>query len=150
MNIVTLIKTLLESFFEARDFFYDHPDRLAEFEQMISDACHKAATEFIGGVLTELDGYYMDNLKRKERFIIQRKRVRNLISTVGDIIYERTYCRDRETGEYRCPLDEIIHQPKHERFTPLAEAKAICDSTVYSYQDAANRLTELLCYVTYL
>ena len=63
-----------------------------------------------------------------ERFIVQRKRERNMISTVGDLCFERTYCKDVETGEYRYLLDEIIKQPKHERFTPLAEAKAIYDS----------------------
>ena len=141
MNIVTLLQAFVDELFEARDYFYDSPDKLAQFEQMVADASHKTAAGFIGEVFSEMDDYLMDNLKRKERFIIQRKRERNLISTVGDIHYERTYCRDRETGEYRFPLDEIIHQPKHERFTPLAEAKAICDSTVYSYQDAANRLS---------
>lgn len=59
-----------------------------------------------------------------------------MISTVGNLRFERTYCKDIETGEYRYLLDEIIKHPKHERFTPLAEAKAIYDSTVYSYQDA--------------
>lgn len=140
MDIVTLINTLVERIFNARELFYEHPEDLATFEQMISDACNKAAADFIGQSLTELDDYLMDNIKRKDRFIIQRKRGRNLISTVGDISFDRTYCKDRETGEYRYLLDEIIQQPKHERFSPLAEAKVICDSTVYSYQDAADRL----------
>ncbi|MCR5097815.1 MAG: UPF0236 family protein, partial [Lachnospiraceae bacterium] len=108
MNIVTLLQAFVDELFEARDCFYDSPDKLAQFEQMVADASHKTAAGFIGEVFSEMDDQLMDNLRRKERFIIQRKRERNLISTVGDIHYERTYCRDRETGEYRCPLDEII------------------------------------------
>lgn len=140
MDIVSLIESFLESIFEAKELFFENPEELASFEQVISDSANRMAADFIGMTLTELDGYLMDNIKRKERFIIQRKRERNMISTVGDLRFERTYCKDIETGEYRYLLDEIIKQPKHERFTPLAEAKAIYDSTVYSYQDAANRL----------
>ena len=140
MNIVSLIEEFLKSIFEAKESFFENPEELASFEQVISDSANKMAAGFIGMSLTELDNCLMDNIKRKERFVIQRKRERNLISTVGDIHFERTYCKDIKTGEYKCLLDEIIKQPKHERFTPLAEVKAICDSTVYSYQDAADRL----------
>lgn len=140
MDIVALMEEFLESIFEAREDFFEQPVKLAEFEGRVADASHRMAAEFIGGVLTELDGYLMDNLKRQERFVIQRKRKKQIISTVGDLYFERTICKDRETGKYICLLDEIMKFPKHERFSPLAEAKAICDSTVYSYQDAANRL----------
>lgn len=141
MDIVSLVETFLKSIFEAKEMFFEKPEDLASFEQLISDASNKMAADFIGMSLTELDSYLMANSKRQERFIVQRKRERNMISTVGDLCFERTYCKDVETGEYRYLLDEIIKQPKHERFTPLAEAKAIYDSTVYSYQDAADRLT---------
>ncbi len=140
MDIVALMEEFLENIFEAREDFFEQPVKLAEFEGRVADASHRMAAEFIGGVLTELDGYLMDNLKRQERFVIQRKRKKQIISTVGDLYFERTICKDRETGKYICLLDEIMQFPKHERFSPLAEAKAICDSTVYSYQDAANRL----------
>ena len=100
MDIVALIERFWDSLFEAREDFFDQPIRLAEFEGKVADASHKFASEFIGGVLTELDGYLMDNLKRQERFVIQRKRKKQIISTVGDMCFERTLCKDRDTGKY--------------------------------------------------
>ena len=73
MDIVSLIESFLESIFEAKEMFFEKPEELASFEQVISDSANKMAADFIGMTLIELDGYLMDNIKRKERFIIQRK-----------------------------------------------------------------------------
>ena len=55
MDIVSLVETFLKSIFEAKELFFEKPEDLASFEQLISDASNKMAADFIGMSLTELD-----------------------------------------------------------------------------------------------
>ena len=55
MDIVSLIESFLESIFEAKELFFENPEELASFEQVISDSANRMAADFIGMTLTELD-----------------------------------------------------------------------------------------------
>ena len=77
--------------------------------------------------------------KRKASYTVQRSRNRTLISGVGDITFTHTLYKDSE-GKVRCLLDELLHLPKRERFTPVAEAKVLSEAEVHSYQHAADSI----------
>ena len=140
MDILALINTFAEGLSQISLFFYEHPEMLASVEQQVADLSHKTAADFLSRLLTEMDESIAKSNTRKDRYRIQRKKPRTLISTVGDITFTHTQYYDTEEKRYRCLLDEMIKLPDHERFTVLAESKALYEAEVHSYQHAADSL----------
>ena len=140
MNIVTLIDTFVSTLLQAEQGFIEHPDHAGRFEEAVVEASHKAAADFMAMVFEGTDELIRGSRPRKDRYNILRKRKRTLITTAGDVTYERTVFQDRETGKTSILLDEMMHLPKHERFSVNAEAKVLNEAEVHSYQHAADSL----------
>ena len=141
MDIVTLTGILVESILKAEQEFFDNPDRMSVFEEAVADASHRFAASFISGSLELMDEALRSSIKRREKYTIQRHDNRSLITTVGDVSFKQTLYRNKETGEYRYLLEDLIKLPGHERFSSLAEAKALYEAEVHSYQHAADSLS---------
>ncbi len=140
MDIVTLLTSFARALFELSEDFYANPDQFFRIEKLVADLSKQTAADFLSLILTEMDDLIRDSQIRKERFNIQRKRSRTLITTVGDVHYMRTLFQDLEDGTVRCLLDELIKLPEHERFSSQAEAKVLYEAEVHSYQHAADSL----------
>lgn len=141
MDIITLITDLANDFLTAGDGFCEHPERMAEFEQSVMDASHRTAARFMEMVLEEVDDLIRKSRTRAERFDIQRRITRTLITTAGDVTFNQTVYRERETGKYRCLLEELMRLPGHERFSALAEAKVLSEAEEHSYRHAAESVS---------
>lgn len=140
MDIITLITGFVEGLLQAGEKFTEHPERFAELEQTVSELSHRAAADFLAMTLTQTDDLIRENGRRKSQYTIHRRDSRTLITTVGDVTFQRTLFQDRETKRYRYLLDEMIRLPVHERFSSQAEAKVLSEAEVHSYQHAADSL----------
>lgn len=141
MDIITVLLDFATSILAAQDVFFEHPEQLAGFERAMTDAGNRAVTRCMGITLSNLNGLIRDSSERKDRFDIQRQVQRTIITTVGDVTFEQTVFRDRETGKYRCLTEEILRLPMHERFSPLAEAKVLSEAEEHSYRHAAESVS---------
>lgn len=140
MDIITLMERFGEGLLQAGEKFTDHPERFAELEQTVSELSNRAAADFLAMTLTQTDDLIRENGRRKSQYNIHRRDSRTLITTVGDVTFQRTLFQDRETKKYRYLLDEMIRLPAHERFSSQAEAKVLSEAEVHSYQHAADSL----------
>ena len=140
MNIVPLLDRFVSDLLKAEEDFINNPEHMGRFEQLVVDASHKTAADFMALVLEEADDLIRNSRTRKDKYNIQRRDVRTLITTAGDVTYHRTYFQNRDTGKYRYLLDDMMHLPKHERFSVNAEAKVLSEAEVHSYQHAADSL----------
>lgn len=141
MNILALLIPFAEQLLQAEKNLYEHPDQMAAFERSVADSSHRTAAEFMSMVLTDMDERLCENSLRKEGFNIQRKDHRTLITTVGDVRFQHTLFLNHETKKCQYLLDALMGLPAHERFSSLAEAKALYEAEVHSYQHAADSLT---------
>lgn len=137
MDILTLIRSYVEGLLDAEDKFIEHLDTFPELEKTVVELTNQMAAGFLGIVLTTADSLICDSGIRKKEYTVQRKRMRTLISSVGDVTFEHTLYKDKK-GKTRCLLDEQIRLPGRERFTTLAEAKVLAEAEVHSYQHAAD------------
>lgn len=137
MDIITLIQVLVSGLLNAQEEFLEHLDRFSTFEETVNGLTDQVAADFIGLTLTAADTLIRESGKRKASYTVQRSRNRTLISGVGDITFTHTLYKDPE-GKIRCLLDELLHLPNRERFTPVAEAKVLSEAEVHSYQHAAD------------
>ena len=139
MDIITLIQVLVSGLLNAQEEFLEHLDRFSTFEETVNELTDQVAADFIGLTLTAADTLIRESGKRKAGYTVQRSRNRTLISGVGDITFTHTLYKDSE-GKIRCLLDELLHLPNRERFTPIAEAKVLSEAEVHSYQHAADSI----------
>lgn len=140
MDIVSLIDGFVSSLFEIEEDFFQDPDKFEVTEQAAKSLGDRTMAQFLSMLLTEADEMIQRNSLREGKFDIQRHKQRSLVSTVGDISFTQTKFRDKETGEYRTLLNDMLGLPPKERFTTLAEAKTLDVAEAHSYQYAADAL----------
>ncbi len=137
--ITLLMQDLGKKLLEADIDFIKDAGRFDKFERTVKEACTATAAEFLSKALTDLD----ESIKKcvnPERYITQRHRERNLISTVGTLDYNHTVYKDKETGKYQSILHRMIRLPDRERFTTEAEAMVIRNAAEESYKKSADRM----------
>lgn len=140
MDIIALLKGFSSGLIDAGQDFFDHPDNFRQFERTVADLSHRAAADYLAMTLSQMDGMICQSGLRKRRYKIIRHDRRTLITTAGDVTFTHTLFLDSEDGSRRYLLDEMLHLPDHERFSTQAEAKALSEAEVHSYQHAADSL----------
>lgn len=140
MDIITLLKDFASGLINAGQDFYDHPDNFRQLEETAVDLSHKAAADYLSMTLSQMDEMICQNGLRKRRYKIIRHDRRTLITTAGDVTFTHTLFLDSEDNSRRYLLDELLHLPAHERFSTQAEARALAEAEVHSYQHAADSL----------
>ena len=138
-TIITLLSDYVTGLLKAEEDFIEHLDSFPELEQTVVELSNRMAAGFLGACLTTADALIRDSGIRKRSLVIQRKRIRTLISSVGDVTFTHTLYKDQD-GHIRCPIDEAIKLPDKERFTTVAEAKVLREAEVHSYQHAAESI----------
>ena len=133
MDIVSLIDGFVSSLFEIEEDFFKDPDKFEVTEQAAKTLGDRTMAQFLSMLLTEADELIQRNSLREGKYDIQRHKQRSLVSTVGDISFTQTKFRDKETGEYRTLLNDMLRLPPKERFTTLAEAKTLDVAEAHSY-----------------
>ena len=138
--IVPLLEDLGMDFVKIGATFLDHLDQFDVMEKETKELTDRAAARFMEGMLNYANELICQNRKRKEAYDIQRHRQRTLITTAGDVTFTHSLFKDKKSGKSRYLLDRAIELPPHERFSAPAEAKALSEAEVYSYQHAADSL----------
>ena len=83
MDIITLIKDLIDGFMNTQDDSIDHPDRFSDMEATVAALSQQAAARFLSLTLTQTDEILCKGAARKKDYKIQRHDQRTLITTVG-------------------------------------------------------------------
>ena len=140
MDIVSLIQGFVSDLLKIEENFFQEPEKFENTERDAKELGDRTVARFLSMLLTEADEMIQRSSLRKKKYDIQRHKQRTLVSTVGDINFIQTTFRDRDTGEYRALLPEMIHLPPKERFTTMGEAKTLSVAEVRSYQYAADSM----------
>ena len=141
MDIVTLVKGLLNDLFKAEENFYNDLKDFSKLETTVKESSEKFAAKFLGMVLDEIDdSIYNDKNWRKGKFNVQRKDKRTLITTVGDVEFNATYYKNCKDGGYSYLIEDVIGLDSHERFSLNAETDLVKIALDNSYAKAAESL----------
>lgn len=141
MNIVSLISPFVTGILKADETFFENVSKFSVLEQTVSDLSNRLAADVLSSILSDLDRMVRESSARKSEYNVQRTDSRSLISSVGDVRFQSTLYRKRDTGEFMYLTERLLHLPKNEHFTTVAEAKVLSESTVHSYQHAADQLS---------
>ena len=140
MDIIALLNQLGEEICKLQDNFFDNPEEFTSFEIGTVDLFTRTAADLISGTLNEIDELLRQSTYRKAHYNIQRQDTRTLITTAGDVSFNNTLYRNRDTGEYRYLLNGVVGIEGHERFSTAAEAKLLSEAVRTSYRRASKVL----------
>jgi len=119
---------------------------LKEIEQLVWRNLQETFSTVMKLLLEDFDQQIIDK-RDKQRFHLKDKRKLTIDSLFGEIEINRTYYRDRETGEYVYLLDRYLGFEGAKGFSPLVEEAAIeLAVSGPSYRKAANTLETILGY----
>ena len=93
-------------------------------------------------VLEGLDERIYEQEKETKRYRIKAKsKARNLVTSFGEISFNRRYYEDKQTRTYAALLDQILGIPAYARVETSCAAAMITNATKESYEQAAAHST---------
>ena len=141
MDIITLIDELVTGLLKGAEDFYSSPKDFYSFESYVKTTTDATAAKFMSGILSDMDKTIADSTWRKNRYNIERKDHRTLVSSVGDISFDCTYFKrvDGLSGDkYSYLLEDILGLSDKERFTEAAEVAILTEALKTSYEEATK------------
>ena len=95
--------------------------------------------DIVTEVLEDMDEYLRKDGVRKKDWEIVRKDKSSLITTFGQIRYNRTYFKPKDGGKRKYLVDEIVGIKPHERMTADVVINTLDEATESSYRKAGEK-----------
>lgn len=119
------------------EIFNHYTDDLTRFAEMVYGVTKEVTRLGLSMIEEELESY--DELLRKRQdlrkgWYIERRDEKKLLTSLGEICYNRTYFHNKETGEYCYLLDQLMGLEKHARISEDAEARILEEAVESSYR----------------
>ena len=116
------------------EFFFENPTQIAEFVYGVTDVVIKLGCDFIGEVFGQMDEAIRQNGLRKKKWEVVRKDCKSMLTSLGEISFEKTLYKDKRTGERTYLLDRYLGIEEKSRMTEDAEAKILAEAVETSYR----------------
>lgn len=123
------------------DFLKD-PASLAEQIRGLRTELLKLGTEMVKEWLEEMDQKLQDSPVRRKKWVIEAHHEKTLLTSLGDVTFQKTLFQNKETKEYSYLLDRILGLKPKQRLTEDAIAKILEETVQTSYQRGAESVSE--------
>lgn len=115
---------------------------LAELEGIIAEHLQELGRALMMAACTAVEEELLHD--PAQRLKPNKRRARDLLTRFGWLRLERWSARDRETGQYRYPLDEALAMEPNQHASPWVMCKALALTERMSYREATALLAEVL------
>lgn len=135
MNIIQqVIEKITKDYYEVFEKTIKNKDNIGDFILNIKDMLDEVGTILVKGALEDTDEYIRNSRDRKSKWYIERRNESKTLSTIfGDVVYDRTYFKNKSTGEYAYLCDERYGIEPHERMDMSLKAAIVEKSNDLSY-----------------
>lgn len=116
--------------------FLKNPKDMAGFVNGIQNGVIELGLDIIRETLEDCDQMLRDSGKRKSGWVISRQDKKQLITSLGEICFQKTLFKNKEDGHSEYLLDTILGMDSHERMTEDAEAELLKEVADASYRKA--------------
>jgi hypothetical protein len=97
----------------------------------------------VAEALETVNEVYRNSKNRKLNWTIKERAAKKLLLTIfGEVRYERTYYKNKRTGEYSYLSDEAVGIKAHDRLDASLKAKLIEDAVFMPYSKSAKEAAE--------
>ena len=115
---------------------------LSELNIVLKKVIDESMANIVGEILSNLDEELRENEQRKIDYEIVNRHEKNIETIFGNVNYERTYYKNKKSGEYKHLLDELINVKPHMRKTLNLEARLINEAIDLSYYKSGQKAVE--------
>jgi hypothetical protein len=110
-------------------------------ETAVKASAENFSAGFLGTVLSSMNEQLCKDAWRKSNYNICRHDRRTLITSVGDVVFNSTYFKQRQgAGEHHYLLEDMLGLEAHERFSEAAETVLLTEALKSSYEEAAKAI----------
>ena len=124
----------IKKFEKLENDFLREPTKMAEYVLALTDELHNLGLKMIQESLELMDKMLQESLYRKEKWSIESHTKKQLITSLGSVIFSKTLFTNKKTGKSEYLVDRILGLEKHERMTEDAEAKMYEEAVQTSYR----------------
>lgn len=124
----------INRFEKLEDNFMKNPQKLAEYVLGLTEELHNLGLRMIQESLEEMNGMLRKSQKRLQHWVVESHESKQLITSLGTVIFKKTLFTNKETGESEYLLDRIMGLEKHERLSGDALARMLKEAVQTSYR----------------
>lgn len=124
----------INRFQKLEDNFMKEPQRLAEYVLGLTEELHNLGLRMIQDSLEEMNTMIRKSPKRLQHWVVESHEMKQLITTLGTVNFEKTLFTNKETKESEYLLDRIMGFEKHERISEDALARMLNEAVQTSYR----------------
>lgn len=124
----------INKFEELENNFLKDPTHLAEYVQGLSDELNKLGIRMIQESLELMDKMLQESPLRKNKWNVESHSTKQLVTSLGDVVFRKTLFTNKETGKSEYLLDRIMGFEPNQRMTEDAEAKMLTEAVQTSYR----------------
>ena len=118
---------------------------LAELTGQVKEICMTTGRKVVEECIRSINqALREDKAKRKELGLVlhEKDRSRKMLTEMGQIDISRDYYREKKSGKYVYPLDELLDVKRYERIDSNVRASLVWEACEQSYQRSAEHVTE--------
>ena len=145
--ILYFIEICIKRFIDEQKKFFEKPQGFADFEKGITEAVNELGREFIRITLEEINAAFRNSLRRKDKWYIEDTDKKQLVTTLGTVIFNKTLFRSRtertEDGkEVMCYLlDKALGFTENQRMTEGAAERIYEEAVQTSYRKGGEAIS---------
>lgn len=121
--------------------FIESPEKMAEYVSGVQDVLVNLGCALISETFQSCNDMLRKSVKRKTYWDVVRTDSKTMITSMGDIHFEKTLFKNKETGKTAYLIDQVMHLEPHMRISEDAEAKLLEEAVETSYKKAAKALS---------
>jgi len=118
--------------------FMKNPTDMASFVYGIKDEVITLGLNLIRETLEDCNQMLRDSGKRKVEWDVVRTDVKDLVTSLGALKFEKTLFKNKVTGKSGYLLDQILGIDAHERITEDADTQLLLEAVQTSYRRAGE------------
>lgn len=125
-----------------KNFIGDGNKTIGDLVMELNKPMQELLCEIVKETIEEIDEAYRQDEERKKKYYIERKGDENtILTTCGEVNYQRTYFQSKETGEYEYLADKAFGITEHMRKSEDVSIKIIENAVDMSYRLSGEKAT---------
>lgn len=125
-----------------KNFMMDESKNIGDLVIELKKPLQELQREIIKETIENIDEIYRRDEDRKKNYFIERNKDENsILTTCGDVRYQRTYFKSKETGECEYLADKAVGITKHMRKSEDLSIKVIENAVDMSYRLSGEKAT---------
>ena len=125
-SISHLSENFIRRILEVQEAFLKRPDDVSMMVYNLSDALQKLGVDIMRTFFESINQWLCKSSRRKNRFYIEQHTVKQLITSLGTVDFQKTLFSDKKCrSDMFYIFDQMLGLEQHQRMTPDAVANVL-------------------------